>query len=158
MYFFPIPNILDTCRATNAKGTATTSGTLRCIGAQTMFLDTQHPQGISGLEAVQVTEESLANRYNRDKTQPEADYPAPQWTIPLQPEFHLRENQALHLEAQVEPKEDPHLKIEWFFNGKVLQHGSRFKMTSEFGFVTLDLVDVYERDQGICKYKVVAPN
>lgn len=117
-----------------------------------MFLDTQHPQGISGLEAVQVTEESLANRYNRDKTQPETDYPAPLWTTPLQPEFHLRENQALHLEAQVEPKEDPNLKIEWFFNGKVLQHGSRFKMTSEFGFVTLDLVDVYERDQGICKF------
>lgn len=31
--------------------------------------------------------------------------------------------------------------------------GSRFKMTSEFGFVTLDLIEVYERDQGIytCK-------
>lgn len=31
--------------------------------------------------------------------------------------------------------------------------GSRFKMTSDFGFVTLDLTEVYERDQGIytCK-------
>lgn len=143
-----------TCRASNSKGSATTSGTLRCVGAQTMFLDTQHPQGQAGLEAVQETEEDLATRYQRDPAgKPEKDYPAPVWTKPLVPEFRLNENQALHLEAEVEPKEDPNLKIEWFFNGKVLQHGSRFKMTSEFGFVTLDLVDVYERDQGIftCK-------
>jgi hypothetical protein len=31
--------------------------------------------------------------------------------------------------------------------------GSRFKMTCDFGYVTLHLTDVYERDQGIytCK-------
>lgn len=40
-----------------------------------------------------------------------------------------------------------------FFNGKALEHGSRFKMTSDFGFVTLDLTNVYDRDSGIytCK-------
>lgn len=142
-----------TCKATNAKGSATTSGSLRCTGAKTMFFDTQHPQGLSGLEAVQETEEALANRYNRQVSKPEKEYPAPVWTQPLQPEFHLKENQALHLEGQVEPKEDPNLRIEWYFNGQVLAHGSRFKMTNDFGFVTLDLVDVYERDQGIytCK-------
>lgn len=142
-----------TCKATNAKGSASTSGTLRCTGAKTMFLDTQHPQGLSGLEAVQETEEALANRYNRQVSKPEVDYPKPVWTVPVLPEFHLSEAQPLHLEGQVDPKEDPNLKIEWYFNGKVLEHGSRFKMTSDFGFVTLDLTEVYERDQGIytCK-------
>lgn len=142
-----------TCKATNAKGFASTSGTLRCTGAKTMFLDTQHPQGLSGLEAVQETEEALANRYNRQVSKPEIDYPKPVWTVPVQPEFHLSEAQPLHLEGQVDPKEDPNLKIEWYFNGKVLEHGSRFKITSDFGFVTLDLTEVYERDQGIytCK-------
>jgi titin len=38
-------------------------------------------------------------------------------------------------------------------NDKFPYLGSRFKITSDFGFVTLDLSDVYERDQGIytCK-------
>lgn len=142
-----------TCKATNSKGSATTSGSLRCVGSKSMYLDTQHPQGVAGLEAVEETEAAIANRYQRQASKPEKEYPKPQWTVPLQPEFHLSEAQPLHLEGQVEPKEDPNLKIEWYFNGKVLAHGSRFKMTSEFGFVTLDLTEVYERDQGIytCK-------
>lgn len=141
-----------TCKATNSKGSATTSGSLRCTGAKSMYFETQHPQGLSGLEAVQETDDALANKHVRP-SRPEKEYPAPVWIVPVQPEFHLKENQALHLEGQVEPKDDPNLKIEWYFNGFVLAHGSRFKMTNEFGFVTLDLLDVYERDQGIytCK-------
>lgn len=142
-----------TCKATNSKGSATTSGTLKCTGGKTMFLDTQHPQGETGLEAVQETEEALANRYAQKSTKPETQYPPPVWTKPLLPEFHLSEAQPIHLEANVEPKEDPNLFIEWYFNGKLLQHGSRFKMTTEFGFVTMDMIEVYSRDQGIytCK-------
>ncbi|XP_026832432.1 titin isoform X1 [Drosophila erecta] len=142
-----------TCKATNSKGSATTSGTLKCTGGKTMFLDTQHPQGEAGLEAVQETEEELAKRYTSKSTKPETQYPPPVWTKPLQAEFHLSEAQPIHLEANVEPKEDPNLFIEWYFNGKMLNHGSRFKMTSEFGFVTMDMTEVYARDQGIytCK-------
>uniref|UniRef100_A0A182WJ15 Ig-like domain-containing protein n=1 Tax=Anopheles minimus TaxID=112268 RepID=A0A182WJ15_9DIPT len=142
-----------TCKATNSKGSASTSGSLRCTSTTTMYLDTQHPQGKAGLEAVQDTEASLANRYRRQESKPESAFPKPQWTVQLQSEFRLNEAEALHLEGQVEPKDDPNLKIEWYFNGKVLEHGSRFKMTSDFGFVTLDLTEVYERDQGIytCK-------
>ena len=68
--------------------------------------------------------------------------------------------QALHMEANVEPKKDPNLKIEWFLNGKPLETGTRYKTTYDFGLVTLDLSDVYERDQGIytCKaYNKVSP-
>ncbi|XP_035789232.1 titin-like isoform X6 [Anopheles albimanus] len=142
-----------TCKATNSKGSASTSGSLRCTSTTTMYLDTQHPQGKAGLEAVQDTEAALANRYRREDGKPETTYPKPQWTVQLQQEFRLNEAESLHLEGTVEPKDDPNLKIEWYFNGKVLQHGSRFKMTSDFGFVTLDLTEVYERDQGIytCK-------
>uniref|UniRef100_A0A8W7P610 Ig-like domain-containing protein n=1 Tax=Anopheles coluzzii TaxID=1518534 RepID=A0A8W7P610_ANOCL len=142
-----------TCKATNSKGSASTSGSLRCASTTTMYLDTQHPQGKAGLEAVQDTEAALANRYRRQESKPESAFPKPQWTVQLQSEFRLNEAEALHLEGQVEPKDDPNLKIEWYFNGKVLEHGSRFKMTSDFGFVTLDLTEVYERDQGIytCK-------
>lgn len=152
---YPEDSGIYTCKATNSKGSATTSGSLRCVGAQSMVLDTQHPQGQTGLQAVQETERSLTERYKRQPSRPEKEYSAPVWTQPLQPEFHLRENQALHLEGQVEPKDDPNLRIEWYFNGKVLAHGSRFKMTNEFGFVTLDLIDVYERDQGIYTCKAI---
>lgn len=55
----------------------------------------------------------------------------------------------MHMECNVEPKQDPKLRIEWFFNGKLLEHGSRFRMNNDFGYVSLDLSDVYARDQGI---------
>lgn len=46
-----------------------------------------------------------------------------------------------------------------FFSLSILFHyliytlGSRFKTNNDFGFITLDLTDVYERDQGVytCK-------
>lgn len=142
-----------TCKATNNKGFATTSGTLKCKGAASMYLDTQHPQGKAGLEAVEGTEEALANKQKRPAAVGDKIYPAPTWIVNVSPECKLNEAEPLHLEGQVEPKEDPNLKIEWYFNGKQLAHGSRFKFTNDFGFVTMDLTEVYERDQGIytCK-------
>lgn len=142
-----------TCKATNSKGSASTSGSLRCTSKQNIYLDTQHPQGKAGFDKVQEMDDQLANKYQRQASGPDSQYPKPIWTIPLNPEFKLMEGQPLHLEGTVEPKEDPNLKIEWFVNGKSLDHGSRFKLTSDFGFVTLDLTDIYERDQGIytCK-------
>ncbi|KAK0090259.1 hypothetical protein PV325_001954 [Microctonus aethiopoides] len=142
-----------TVKATNSKGTAQTSGTLKCISEQNIFLQTQHPQGTAGLEKVQEVDDAFQSKSRRPEDGPEHQYPKPIWTVPLQPEFKLGEAAPLHLEGQVEPKDDPNMKIEWYFNGKALEHGSRFKMTSDFGFVTLDLTDVYDRDSGIytCK-------
>ena len=53
------------------------------------------------------------------------------------------------MEANIEPKNDPNLKVEWFLNGKRLEEASRVKTTYDFGLVTLDLKDCNERDQGI---------
>ncbi|XP_031367951.1 titin isoform X4 [Apis dorsata] len=140
-------------KATNSKGSAQTSGTLKCTSKQSIYLQTQHPQGEAGLEKVKEVEDAYLSKLKRPDAGPEQEYPKPVWTVPLQPEFKLGESEPLHLEGQVEPKDDPNLKIEWYFNGKTLEHGSRFKMTSDFGFVTLDLTDVYDRDSGIytCK-------
>lgn len=141
-----------TCKATNSKGSATTSGTLRCTGDKHIYLDTQHPQGKAGLEAVEQAEEARLAKGRRPSVS-DAEYPKPEWVVPVIAEHQLIEGQALHLEGQVEPKNDPDLKIEWYFNGKVLEQGSRFKLSSDFGFVTLDLIGIYERDSGIytCK-------
>lgn len=142
-----------TCRATNSKGQATTSGTLKCTSKQNIYLDTQHPMGKAGLEKVQKIDDLAAGKYHRQESAPETEYPKPIFIVPLPQENKVGEAEPLRLECQVEPKDDPNLKIEWYFNSKALDHGSRFKMTNDFGFVTLDLTEVYERDQGIytCK-------
>ncbi|ROT82072.1 I-connectin [Penaeus vannamei] len=137
------------CRATNAKGSATTTGTLTCISKANLYFDTQHPQGRAGLEAVEEAERAYWAKYQRQMSEREVSYPKPFFVRPLQTNFSLNENQALHMEANVEPKQDPDLKIEWFLNGKILEQASRYKTSYDFGLVTLDLSDVYERDQGI---------
>lgn len=72
---------------------------------------------------MQEVESAYADKLQKPISAAEIPYPKPVWTTPLNPEFKLGESQPLHLEATVEPKDDPNLKIEWFFNGKSLSHG-----------------------------------
>lgn len=48
---------------------------------------------------------------------------APVFTSHLQNQDRLSEGQHVHLEAQVEPRADPNLRIEWFKNGITLTTG-----------------------------------
>lgn len=48
---------------------------------------------------------------------------APVFTSHLQNQDRLAEGQHVHLEAQVEPRADPNLRIEWFKNGITLTTG-----------------------------------
>ncbi len=93
-------------------------------GKSTIYHETQHPQGTAGLEKVQEVDQAISSKYQRQASAPEAQFPKPVFTVPLQPEVLLTEAQPLHLEAQVEPRNDPDLKIEWFFNGKAIVHGT----------------------------------
>lgn len=95
-------------------------------GKADIYLDTQHPQGKAGLEKVQEAEDAFLSKYQRQVSGPEAAYPKPVFTTPLKPQFSLGEAEPLHLECTVEPKEDPNLKVEWYFNGKALEHGMLF--------------------------------
>ena len=52
-----------TCRAQNAKGQAVSTGTLRCTSKENIYLDTQHPQGKAGLEAVHEAEQAYYAKY-----------------------------------------------------------------------------------------------
>ncbi|CAG0878668.1 unnamed protein product [Darwinula stevensoni] len=143
------------CKATNSKGQAMTSGSLRVISKADIYFDTQHPMGQSGLEKIQEVDAGYMAKAFRPPEAEEAPYPKPVFIVPLNPHFVLEESQPLHMECQVEPKDDPKLTIEWFFNGKTLEHASRFAMRNDFGLVTLDLTDSYQRDSGIytCRAK-----
>ena len=79
--------------------------------------------GQSGLEKIQEVDSGYMAKALRPPEAEEAPYPKPVFIVPLNPHFVLEESQPLHMECQVEPKDDPKLTIEWFFNGKTLEHG-----------------------------------
>ena len=63
------------------------------------------------------------------------------------------EGQNIHLEARLEPINDPSIKVEWLCNGRPLTIGSRFKTYNDFGFIALDIVGVNIQDGGnyVCR-------
>jgi len=60
----------------------------------------------------------------------------------------VSEGKNIHLEARLEPIGDPSMKVEWYFNGRPLTIGSRFKTYNDFGFIALDILGVTALDQG----------
>lgn len=73
---------------------------------------------------------------------------APVFTVPLSNIDSLREGENVHFEARVTPIDDPKLRIEWYWNGKPLKTGSRFRTFCDFGFVILEISPVYPEDSG----------
>jgi len=85
--------------------------------------------------------------------EPTAPKLAPKFLAGPQSHEDLAEGQTCHLECQIEPIDDPKLKIEWFHNGQLLVAGHRFKHVHEFGYVSFDFVNVYPEDTG---WKIVS--
>lgn len=77
----------------------------------------------------------------------------PVFRTTLQDPQPVMEGQNIHLEARLEPINDPNMKLEWFCNGQPLTIGSRFRTYNDFGFIALDIVGVTQRDEGryVCK-------
>ncbi len=84
------------------------------------------------------------------------DFEKPVFTHPLSGTSAVAEGQHAHMECRVVPVGDPNLKFEWFCNGQQLQTGSRFQVTQDFGFVTLDIASCVASDSGM--YMVKAKN
>jgi titin len=61
---------------------------------------------------------------------------------------NLKEGQSAHFEARLTPIADPNLTVEWFFNGKKLPHGHRYRTFHDFGIVILDILYCYEENSG----------
>lgn len=99
-----------------------------------------------GLEKIQTLEDSLVR--TRDEQTSELKGVAPVFTVPLANIDNLREGESCHFEARLTPTNDPKLKVEWFWNGKPLKTGSRFRTFCDFGFVILEISPVYPEDSG----------
>uniref|UniRef100_A0A8D9B003 Titin n=1 Tax=Cacopsylla melanoneura TaxID=428564 RepID=A0A8D9B003_9HEMI len=73
----------------------------------------------------------------------------PVFTVQLTPNvIHLREGDSARFEARLEPTDDPKLKVDWFYNGKPMMTGSRFRTFSDFGFILLEISPVETDDSG----------
>lgn len=102
-----------------------------------------------GLEKIQDLEDSQI-REKLDFSE-EIKGRAPVFTVPLSNVDSLREGENVHFEARVTPTDDPKLRIEWYWNGKPLKTGSRFRTFCDFGFVILEISPVYPEDSGECE-------
>ncbi|XP_067120871.1 titin [Centruroides vittatus] len=138
-----------TCRATNNKGQAVTTGSLKVHGKDDIIYATQHPMGQEGLSKVREVDQAYMTKYQVPYEEAEIQYPKPVFVVPLQANFTVNEGEGLRLECRVEPAADPKLGIEWYFNGKPLSLGSRFMFTNDFGQVVMDISDLWPRDCGV---------
>lgn len=99
-----------------------------------------------GLEKIQTLEDSMIRQ--RDETVTEERGKAPVFTVPLSNIDNLREGESAHFEARLTPTDDPKLRVEWYWNGKPLRTGTRFRTFCDFGFVILEISPVYPEDSG----------
>lgn len=99
-----------------------------------------------GLEKIQNLEDAMIR--TKDEKEETKIGKAPVFTVPLSNIDNLREGENSHFEARLIPTDDPKLKVEWFWNGKPLRTGSRFRTFCDFGFVILEISPVYPEDSG----------
>ena len=145
-FVYPEDSGIYTCRASNKKGTAVSTASLKVKGKDSIDTTTLHPMGQQGLESIKLLEQTVERR-PQEESKPE--FSKPIFIEPLKSDFKVNEGQGLHLEARVEPSNDPSLSIEWLFNGQPLICGSRFATNSDFGFIVLDIHDLWSNDTGI---------
>lgn len=104
-----------TCLARNALGEATTAAKLTVISKQDILLDTQHPEG---LEKIRYLEDD--SRYARKEETTTTVSIKPRFLGPLKGTNKIVEGQKAHFEIRLEPTNDANLRVEWYFNGKVI--------------------------------------
>ena len=135
--------------ATNALGSQEASVNLR-VDAHVQAVDTStiHAKTVEETKRFEMKQEMKVEvQESAMSTAP------PVFTMPLQDAPKVSEGQNIHFEAKLEPVGDPNMKVEWFFNGKPLTIGSRFRTYNDFGFVALDIVGVTAQDMGqyVCR-------
>lgn len=104
-------------------------------------------------QKIQDKEAALGARPERPE-QPTPAFP-PTFTKHLTNAENVVEGSHVFIEAQVEPRADPNLRIEWFKNGMSLTTGARIRTTFDFGLVTLSVNGARPDDSGIYTCRAV---
>lgn len=133
-----------TCIASNNQGQAYTAALLTVISKKSIITDVQYEDG---WEKIRHLEDS--SRYHGTREEEIEINERPKFTSPLVGPDSLVEAKSAHFETRLEPMSDPTMKVEWFFNGRPLTTGHRFKTYFDFGYVALDMLYVFPEDTGL---------
>ncbi|OQV22407.1 Titin [Hypsibius exemplaris] len=139
-----------TVKATNSLGTDSSSVQLKVAGKPSLLLDSQHPEGLSKIADLEYKD------FSREFTYNDVSKHEPRFVEQLARLPDFNEGEKLRLEAQVEPRGDPNMKVEWFLNGRPINNGHRTRSVFDFGFSSLDVLDIQTRDAG--EYVIRATN
>merc|ERR1719402_887291 len=128
--------------ATNVLGTEQAEVSLSVNAKAQVDYSTMHSK------TVQETAKFEAKQEIRQEFEEVAAHGPPVFKTTLVSPEPVTDGKNIHLEARLEPIGDPSMKVEWFFNGRPLTIGSRFKTYNDFGFIALDILGVTTLDQG----------
>ena len=129
-------------------GEAVTTASIKILSKANIQLESQHPEG---MKKIRQLEEGKAPQ---PEAGPDSEFDKPMFTAHLTGPAELVEGQNAHFECRVLPVGDPCLRFEWYVNGVELKMGSRFQVTHDFGYVTLDMNSVIPEDSGVYMCKV----
>lgn len=105
-------------KAKNFAGETSSSFALHVSGKMGIMADTMHPQSYMKLTQLEAAKDR--------KAEDVADAPLkqpPVFVEQLSKHESVSEGQEIHLNAKIEPKTDPNLKVEWEMNGMPLETG-----------------------------------
>lgn len=142
-----------------------------------MYYDTLQPDSLQKIREL----EAAAAGHGASTPAPTVTEP-PKFITQISDVTTLKEGQSAHFEARLTPVNDPnltvsvneinriaincnekgldiqifHVQVEWFFNGKKLPHGHRYRTFHDFGIVILDILYCYAENTG--EYECRATN
>ena len=107
----------------------------------------QHPEAYRQTQAFEYGVQRIEER--KDEV-----FQSPVFVRQLTSAKDLREGDYLYIEAQIEPSNDDKLVVEWHKNGQYLVLGSRITTRSDFGLISLEILDLKSEDSGIytCRF------
>jgi titin len=139
------------CRAKNNIGEAITTASITVQGKASLILESHHQEGMRKIAALE-TKTTNAEKQNGNE---ETTFGKPIFTNPLNGKSDALEGESLHMEATVVPVGDPQLTFEWTKNGEHIKLGSRMRVSQDFGYVTLDIMQCIPEDSGMYMVRAV---
>lgn len=136
-----------TCKAVNEAGEAVVFTTVSCDDDANIDLETKHPKGKQGLQAISDFESKLQDNIPMDEGDSGKTGEAPAFTQGFT-DAAVTEGDKAYFEAKLEPKNDSDMTLSWEFNGKPLLESSRYKKVFSFGMVILEIGNVSSTDAG----------
>ncbi|CAI4222564.1 unnamed protein product [Auanema sp. JU1783] len=136
------------CVARNALGEAQTVTNFTILPRGVIYTDSQHPASWQKIQELEAPKPGAAEV-------PDLEHAAPQFVEKMD-SLERIEFQPAHFQTRLTPVEDPRMRIQWLKDGQPLHSSNRFKLTSDFGYIALDIAHTVPEDAGT--YAVVASN